>query len=140
VLRKLFATPYFVVSLLNDVPGAEMCGTLKNIVALAAGMVDGLGLGPNSKATIMRQVRCAAASAGRCMRRAATHAPAGTSRCMRRSCSQPDTSASVGDVRADRCSHAALVPCHVCVCVCLTHLRTQGLEEMMRFSKALYPT
>lgn len=56
ILRKLFATNYFVVSLLPDVPGAEMCGTLKNIVALAAGMIDGLGLGPNSKATIMRQV------------------------------------------------------------------------------------
>lgn len=55
VLKKLFATNYFVISLLPDVPGAEMCGTLKNIVALAAGMVDGLGLGPNSKATIMRQ-------------------------------------------------------------------------------------
>lgn len=56
VLKKLFETSYFVISLLPDVPGAEMCGTLKNIVALAAGMIDGLGLGPNSKATIMRQV------------------------------------------------------------------------------------
>eukprot|EP00882_Tetradesmus_deserticola_P031018 GHRQ01035054.1.p1 GENE.GHRQ01035054.1~~GHRQ01035054.1.p1 ORF type:complete len:466 (+),score=230.35 GHRQ01035054.1:636-2033(+) len=55
VLKKLFETRYFNISLTPDVAGAEMCGTLKNIVALAAGMVDGLGLGPNSKATIMRQ-------------------------------------------------------------------------------------
>ncbi|WIA14356.1 hypothetical protein OEZ85_002885 [Tetradesmus obliquus] len=55
VLKKLFETRYFNITLLPDVAGAEMCGTLKNIVALAAGMVDGLGLGPNSKATIMRQ-------------------------------------------------------------------------------------
>jgi glycerol-3-phosphate dehydrogenase len=68
ILRKLFATNYFVISLLPDVPGAEMCGTLKNIVALAAGMIDGLGLGPNSKATVMRQVR---ATAGICCTRAA---------------------------------------------------------------------
>jgi glycerol-3-phosphate dehydrogenase (NAD+) len=66
VLRKLFATKYFVISLLPDVPGAEMCGTLKNIVALAAGMVDGLGLGPNSKATIMRQVGAGVAETCQC--------------------------------------------------------------------------
>ncbi|KXZ53840.1 hypothetical protein GPECTOR_6g758 [Gonium pectorale] len=53
--KKLFERPYFRIGLLPDPVGAEMCGTLKNIVALGAGMVDGLGLGPNSKATIIRQ-------------------------------------------------------------------------------------
>lgn len=55
LLKKLFHRPYFQVNLLPDVAGAEMCGTLKNVVAVAAGMVDGLGLGANSKAAIMRQ-------------------------------------------------------------------------------------
>ena len=35
--------------------GTELAGTLKNIVALAAGIVDGVGAGQNSKAAIMRQ-------------------------------------------------------------------------------------
>jgi len=53
--QQLFQRPYFAINLLADVPGAEMCGTLKNIVAVGAGMGDGLGIGPNSKASILRQ-------------------------------------------------------------------------------------
>eukprot|EP00198_Chlamydomonas_reinhardtii_P000461 XP_001689796.1 predicted protein [Chlamydomonas reinhardtii] len=53
--KKLFQRPYFRVTLLPDPVGAELCGTLKNIVALGVGMVDGLGMGPNSKAAIIRQ-------------------------------------------------------------------------------------
>uniref|UniRef100_A0A515EIS9 Glycerol-3-phosphate dehydrogenase [NAD(+)] n=1 Tax=Dunaliella salina TaxID=3046 RepID=A0A515EIS9_DUNSA len=55
LFRKLFQTPYFNVDIVQDVAGAEMCGTLKNIVALAVGIVDGLGCGCNAKAVIMRQ-------------------------------------------------------------------------------------
>uniref|UniRef100_A0A6B2LA30 Glycerol-3-phosphate dehydrogenase [NAD(+)] n=1 Tax=Arcella intermedia TaxID=1963864 RepID=A0A6B2LA30_9EUKA len=51
---ELFNTPYFQIRIIDDVPGPEMCGTLKNIVAIGAGMVDGLKLGNNSKAAIIR--------------------------------------------------------------------------------------
>ncbi|RZC59232.1 hypothetical protein C5167_006535 [Papaver somniferum] len=51
---QIFGTPYFHVSAVRDVEGVELCGTLKNVVAIAAGFVDGLEMGNNTKAAIMR--------------------------------------------------------------------------------------
>ncbi len=53
-LKLAFETPYFVVSTVHDVEGVELCGALKNVVAIAAGVCDGLGYGGNTKAAIMR--------------------------------------------------------------------------------------
>lgn len=52
--RTLFYRPYFHVRMVSDVAGVSLGGALKNIVALAAGFVDGRGWGDNAKAAVMR--------------------------------------------------------------------------------------
>ncbi|KAJ2847291.1 glycerol-3-phosphate dehydrogenase, partial [Coemansia brasiliensis] len=54
VWRSLFNTPYFQVNCVGDVIGVEFCGALKNVVAVGAGFIDGMGLGNNTKAAIIR--------------------------------------------------------------------------------------
>lgn len=54
LLRHLFHRPYFHVRTVSDVAGVSLGGALKNVVALAAGFVDGKGWGDNAKAAIMR--------------------------------------------------------------------------------------
>lgn len=55
ILYRLFHRPYFHVNVIDDVTGISLAGALKNIVAIAAGFVDGAGWGENAKAAIMRR-------------------------------------------------------------------------------------
>jgi glycerol-3-phosphate dehydrogenase (NAD(P)+) len=52
-IQPLFHGENFLVYTSTDVVGAEIAGALKNVLALAAGMCDGLGFGDNSKATLI---------------------------------------------------------------------------------------
>lgn len=52
-LAELFHTPRFRVYSTTDVIGVEICGPLKNVFAIAAGMGDGAGAGHNTKAMVI---------------------------------------------------------------------------------------
>merc|ERR1711997_1405516 len=54
VLKALFETPNFRVTVVDDTDTVEMCGALKNIVACAAGFVQGLNYGDNTKSAVIR--------------------------------------------------------------------------------------
>lgn len=51
--QELFMTPRFRVYTSDDVAGVELGGALKNIIAVAAGANDGLGLGDNARAALI---------------------------------------------------------------------------------------
>lgn len=52
---KLFHTDYFDVNVIGDYRGLQVCGALKNIIALGAGICDGLQYGNNTKSAVIRR-------------------------------------------------------------------------------------
>ena len=52
-VQDVFMNPYFRVYTHPDVLGVELGGSLKNVIALCAGISDGLGFGDNTKAALM---------------------------------------------------------------------------------------
>lgn len=52
-IQKLFMSNYFRVYTNTDIVGVEVGGAIKNIIAIASGICDGLGLGDNSKAALI---------------------------------------------------------------------------------------
>jgi glycerol-3-phosphate dehydrogenase (NAD(P)+) len=52
-IQREFSDPSFRVYTNDDVPGVELGGSLKNVIAIAAGVCDGLGLGHNTIAALI---------------------------------------------------------------------------------------
>ena len=52
-VQHIFATPYFRVYTTDDTMGVELGGAVKNVIAIGAGIIDGLGLGLNTRAALI---------------------------------------------------------------------------------------
>jgi glycerol-3-phosphate dehydrogenase (NAD(P)+) len=53
LIQKLMSTPYFRVYTNADIIGVELGGSVKNVIAIAAGVLEGLGFGYNTMAALL---------------------------------------------------------------------------------------
>lgn len=53
LIQQVFATPFFRVYTNDDIIGVELGGSVKNVIAIASGIIDGLGLGLNTRAALI---------------------------------------------------------------------------------------
>lgn len=52
-IQRIFSTQWFRLYTNSDIIGVELAGAVKNVVAIAAGIIDGLGAGSNAKAALV---------------------------------------------------------------------------------------
>lgn len=64
--QQAFMTPYFRVYSSTDIRGVELAGSIKNIIAIGAGIADGAGFGDNTKAAIMTRATAELSRLGNC--------------------------------------------------------------------------
>lgn len=67
LVQEAFSTPRFRVYSNPDVIGVELAGALKNVIAIAAGMLEGLGLGHNPRAALITRGLAEITRLGRAM-------------------------------------------------------------------------
>jgi glycerol-3-phosphate dehydrogenase (NAD(P)+) len=53
IVQHIFATPYFRVYTSDDIIGVELGGSVKNVIAIASGILDGLEMGLNTRAALI---------------------------------------------------------------------------------------
>jgi glycerol-3-phosphate dehydrogenase (NAD(P)+) len=53
MLQTIFSTEFFRVYTSDDLVGVQLCGALKNVIAIASGAADGIGFGLNARAALI---------------------------------------------------------------------------------------
>lgn len=66
-IQNAFTNDFFRVYTNTDILGVEICGAVKNVIALAAGMSEGLGYGDNAKAALITRGMAEISRLGRAM-------------------------------------------------------------------------
>src|SRR5207247_2306757 len=65
-VQRTFMAPYFRVYSSDDIRGVELAGSIKNVIAIGAGIADGAGFGDNTKAAIMTRATAEISRLGDC--------------------------------------------------------------------------
>lgn len=67
IIQNVLSNEFLRIYTSDDVIGVELGGALKNVIAICAGLCDGLGLGDNTKAALMTRGLAEMAQLGVCM-------------------------------------------------------------------------